>query len=320
MSHSRGTIVIPGGGGYLGRELSKYFVEQGFDAVILSRRPRRDTEFVRFVPWDGRTPGPWSKYFEGATAIINLSGRSVNCRYTTARKNEIYASRLDSTRAVGEAIARCATPPPVWINSSSATIYLHTYGPAWDESGEIGGAPEAKDAFSVDVCRRWESALWQSAVPQTRRIAMRLAMSFGPHGDVFNAFARIAKLGLGGPLGGGKQWVSWIHIHDFCRAVHWIIEHPELEGTVNVAAPNPLPNAEFVRELRQALGIPFGMPVTKWMLEIGAKVLGTETELLIKSRRVVPGQLLQSGFVFDYERWHDAVEAIVQAECNSAGS
>lgn len=312
MGNARGTIVIAGGAGYLGTELSKYFAARDFDVVGLSRRPRRDGKQWRFVPWDGQSIGPWSKYFEGATAIINLSGRSVNCRYTPANKKEIYASRLDSTRIVGQAIAQCRTPPTVWLNSSTATIYRHTFGPAWDESGEIGGTPAAKDEFSVDVSRRWEKVLWQAEVPQTRRVAMRLAMTFGPHGDVWNAFARIAKLGLGGPLGGGQQWVSWIHRDDFCRAVEWIIEHPQLEGAVNLSSPNPLPNAEFVRELRQALGIPFGLPATKWMLEIGAKFLGTETELLIKSRRVVPGKLLKSGFEFQYQNWRDAAKAIVQ--------
>lgn len=314
MTDSRGTVVLPGGGGYLGTALSQYFVARDFDVVVLTRHPRRDRQGVRFVPWDACTLGPWSKYFESATALINLSGRSVNCRYTAANKKEIYASRLNSTRVVGQAIARCQTPPTVWLNSSTATIYRHTFGPAWDESGEIGGTPAAKDEFSVDVCQRWEKVLWEAQVPQTRRVAMRLAMTFGPHGDVWNAFARIAKLGLGGPLGGGRQWASWIHIHDFCRSVEWIIEHPELAGAVNISAPNPLPNADFERELRYALGIPFGLPATKWMLEIGAKVLGTETELLIKSRRVVPGKLLESGFEFEYPNWREAVESIVRAE------
>jgi len=314
MIDARGTVVIPGGGGYLGSALSKYFEARDFDVVVLGRRPRRDRGRVHFVPWDGRTLGPWSKYFEGATAIINMAGRSVNCRYTPANRNEIYASRLDSTRVVGQAIARCKEPPPVWLNSSTATIYRHTFGPAWDESGEIGGMSAAKDEFSVDVCRRWEAALWQAEVPQTRRVALRQAMTFGPRGDVWNAFARIAKVGLGGPLGSGRQWVSWIHIDDFCRAVGWVIERTEIEGAVNICSPKPLPNAQFVREIRHALGVPIGVPATEWMLEIGAKVLGTETELLIKSRRVVPGKLLESGFEFEFADWPAATQDIVARE------
>ena len=306
----RPTIVIPGGGGYLGTELSKYFAGQSFDVVVLSRRPRRDSEQVRFVPWDARTLGPWTKYFEGATAIINLSGRSVNCRYNAANKAEIYASRLDSTRVIGKAIAQCETPPQVWLNSSTATIYRHTFGPAWDENGEIGAHPAAKDEFSVDVAKRWEAAFWETEMP-IRRVALRTAIVLGTNGGAFVAYKRIAQLGLGGALAGGKQWMSWIHSGDFCRAVAWIIEHPNLDGAVNVAAPHPLPQAEFMRELRHSLHLPIGLPATLPLLEIGAKIIGTETELLIKSRRVVPAKLLDSGFEFKYPNWPEAANAIV---------
>ena len=306
-------LILAGGTGFLGKVLSGYFATKGVDeVVILTRTPRQRTGPIREVGWDGRTLGAWGAGLEGARALINLAGLSVNCRYHSRNRKCLLDSRLESTRVLGEAIARCAHPPPVWLNSSTATIYKHTFGAPWDETGEIGGCTEAKDVFSVHIATEWERAFDEARTPRTRKIALRSAMVLG-HGrnSVLPNLLRLARLGLGGTLGGGRQFVSWIHEEDFCRAVEWIIEHELLGGAVNLAAPNPVKNAELMAAIRKVCGMPLGLPASRWMLEIGAFFLRTETELLIKSRRVVPGKLLASGFTFRYPRLLTAIEQLV---------
>lgn len=306
IEHVTMKLILPGGAGFLGRVLTAHFAAQGWKIVVLSRG-NSAPDGARLVFWDGETLGDWAHEFEGADAVVNLAGRSVNCRYNAKNKQEIYDSRLKSTKVIGEAIARCEKPPPVWINSSSATIYRHAEDREMDESnGEIGSG------FSVDVCQKWEAELNAAKTPRTRKIALRAAMVFGPQpGGVMDAFATITRRGLGGALGNGSQFVSWIHADDFARSVQWIIEHEELSGAINCAAPGPLPNREFMRILRAACRVSFGLPTAKWMLEIGAFFMGTETELMLKSRRVVPGKLLQSGFAFKFTDWRAACEDIV---------
>lgn len=308
MSGTARKLVLPGGNGYLGRFVIGHFRRPGWEVVVLSRRSAADDAGVRHVHWDGKSVGPWAAELEGAAAVVNLAGRSVDCRYNAANRAEIYASRLDSTRVLGEAIARCAAPPPVWINSSSATIYRHAEDRPMDEAtGEIG------DGFSVDVCRKWERTLAEARTPATRKVATRGALVLGPGpGGVLEVLLRLVRLGLGGPMGNGRQYVSWVHHDDYCRAVEWLIEHPELEGAVNVSAPSPLPNREFMRILRRVGGVPFGLPAARWMLEIGAFFLRTETELTLKSRRVLPARLLASGFRFSYPEVEAAVAEIVE--------
>ncbi len=295
-----GKIVIPGGAGFIGRGLARQLRSRGFEVTIPSRRAAPDA-----IAWDGERQGPWSRELDGALAVINLAGRSVNCRYGEANRREIYASRLKSTRAVGEAIAACRVPPRVWLNSSSATIYRHALDRPMDEAtGETG------KGFSVDVCKQWERTFFEAPV-SCRRVALRTAMVFGNGaGGVYNAFRWLARLGWAGRLGGGRQYVSWIHEDDLRRAIEWLIEREDLDGVVNVAAPNPLPAAEFLESLRRSIGQPIGLPSTRWMLEVGAFVLRTETELLVKSRRVVPGRLLESGFRFQYSEWPEAARAL----------
>jgi uncharacterized protein (TIGR01777 family) len=303
---SKPTIVMPGGAGYLGRHLASYFAARGDRVVILTRHPAGDVGLIRQIEWDGKTLGDWAAALEGAHAVVNLAGRTVNCRYNAKHKREIYDSRLDSTRVIGQAIAGCANPPAVWINSSSATIYRDARDRAMDEkTGEIG------TGFSVDVCQKWEEALNEAATPGTRKVALRTAIVFGPGaGGPFEAFRRIVKLGLGGTLGPGDQFVSWVHSHDFCRAVEFLMERQDLSGPVNVAAPNPVPNREFMRIFRQVLHKRIGLPATRWMLELGAFFLRTETELLLKSRRVIPGRLVEAGFEFEFPEFGAALEDI----------
>ena len=302
-------IILVGGSGFLGSVLAAFFAAKGIEVVILTRSPKARADTIREVGWDGTRLGDWTQELEGARALINLAGISVNCRYHARNRKLMLDSRLNSTRVLGEAVARCAHPPSAWLNSSTATIYKHTFGPAWDEAGEIGGCAEAKDIFSVHVATEWERAFNEANTPRTRKVALRSAMVLG-HGSnsVLPNLLRLARLGLGGSLAGGLQFVSWIHQEDFGSAVEWIIEHESLRGPVNLAAPNPEPNAEFMGTIRKVCRVPFGLPASRWMLEIGAFFLRTETELIIKSRRVVPGRLLASGFAFRHPHLLPAIE------------
>jgi hypothetical protein len=261
------------------------------------------------------TVGDWAAEIDGADVVINLAGQSVNCRYTAANRRRIMDSRIRSTRAVGQAIAGAAHPPGVWLQASTATIYCHRHDAANDEaSGILGGTePHAPSAwrFSVDVARRWELAACEAIVPKTRKVLLRSAIVMSPdRGGVFDVLLGLVRRGLGGTIGDGRQYVSWIHEFDFIRTVYWMIEHTRFQGPVNLAAPNPIPNAEFMQELRRAWGIRIGLPAAKWMLEIGTFFMRTESELVLKSRRVVPGRLLQSGFQFHYPTWPEAAEEL----------
>jgi uncharacterized protein (TIGR01777 family) len=263
------------------------------------------------VAWDGATVAGWAREVDGCDVVINLAGRSVNCRYTEANRREMLESRVASTRAVGAAIAQATRPPSVWLQASTATIYAHRYDAPNDEvTGIVGGdelsAPDSW-RFSIEVARAWERALDAAATPRTRKVALRSAMTMSPdRGGIFDTLLGLVRRGLGGVAGDGRQFISWIHHADFVRAVRWLIDHEELNGVVNVSAPNPLPNREFMRLLREAAGVPIGLPASRLMLEIGAVFMRTETELILKSRRVVPARLLESGFAFSFPDWHDA--------------
>jgi uncharacterized protein (TIGR01777 family) len=298
-------VIIPGGSGQLGTVLARAFHRDGHEVIILSRRPQRAP--WRIVAWDAQTLGPWAEVFCGADAVINLAGRSVNCRYGAANRRAILESRVNATRVVGEAIARASDPPRVWLQASTATIYAHRYDAPNDETGPLGGQePDVpyRWAFSIDVAKAWEQAADEVPTPHTRKVKLRSAMTMSPdRGGVFDTLLWLVRLGLGGSAGSGRQYVSWIHDRDFVRAVYWLIAREDMAGAVNVAAPSPVPNAEFMRALRRAWGAPFGLPATEWMLDAGAWLLRTETELVLKSRRVVPGRLLRAGFTFDFCEW-----------------
>ncbi|MFO1513162.1 MAG: TIGR01777 family oxidoreductase [Verrucomicrobiota bacterium] len=302
-------IILAGGSGFLGGELAKHFSALRWQVVILTRSPKWRTDGVREVAWDTKSLGTWAQELKDATAVVNLTGRSVDCRYTAENRREIMDSRVNSTRVVGEAIAQCKTPPRVWLNSSTATLYQHTFGQPHDESSQdMDSAKDAKDAFSVEVAQAWERTLDEAKTPKTRKVALRTSMVLGlGRNSVFPVLRRLTKLGLGGRQGSGQQFVSWIHIEDFCRAIEWIIAHDDLAGPVNQCAPNPLPNKEMMKIFREVCEVPFGLPATEWMLEIGAFFLQTETELIFKSRRVVPGRLLASGFEFGFPTFREAL-------------
>ena len=302
-------IVIPGGTGQVGTLLARAFVADGHEVVLLSRNPGNGTGQV--IRWDPETVGDWAAEIDGADAVINLAGRSVNCRYNAENRRLVKESRINSTRAVGQAIASAGRPPRVWLQASTATIYAHRHDAPNDEATGILGGSEA-DApdtwrFSIEVAKSWERAANDAVVPGTRKVLLRSAMTMSPdRGGVFDVLLGLVRWGLGGASGDGRQFVSWIHERDFIQAVYWLIDNAEVEGPVNLAAPNPVPNAQLMSTLRAAWGVGFGLPAAKWMLEIGAVLLRTETELVLKSRRVVPGRLLQSGFVFQFPTWAEA--------------
>jgi uncharacterized protein (TIGR01777 family) len=279
----------------------------------LTRRPERERE----IGWDGRALGPWADAIDGTDVVINLAGRSVSCRYTAENLRAMMDSRVDSTRVVGEAIAAAARPPRVWLQMSTATVYAHRFDAAHDEAtGVIGGSEAGVPdywAYSVEIAENWERAQAEAPTPATRKVALRSAMVMSPdRGGVFDVLSRLVRLGLGGPVAGGAQYVSWIHDEDFVRAVEFLIARDDIEGPVNLASPGPLPHRDFMRALRTAWGVPVGLPATRWMAELGAFALRSDTELLLKSRRVVPGRLRAAGFVFAYPEWERAATSLVQ--------
>lgn len=307
-------IVIPGGSGQIGTLLARAFHARGDQVVILSRTPKSMP--WKTVPWDAATLGPWTDEIDGADVVINMAGRSVNCRYNAKNRRDMMNSRVESTRAVGEAIRRSMNPPRVWLQASTATIYSHRYDAPNDElTGIVGGAePNAPETwrFSIDVATAWERAALEAPTLHTRLVLLRSAMTMSPdRGGVFDVLMTLVRRGLGGRNGDGTQFVSWIHDADFVRAIDWLIEH-DLSGPVNVCSPTPIPNADFLRILRQAAGVRVGLPATRWMLEIGAFFLRTETELILKSRRVVPRRLLDAGFAFQFADWQSAATDLCQ--------
>jgi uncharacterized protein (TIGR01777 family) len=313
-------IVLPGGSGQAGRVLARHFQERGHHVTVLTRGPY--TAPWQTVHWNGAEPGDWIETLEGADACINLTGRSVNCRYHAANRQQIYDSRIQTTRLLHRAIASLANPPRVWLNASTAAIYRHVLDREMDEAtGELGGgelisprrhAPETWN-FSSRVARDWEAAFFEIETPRTRKVALRSAIILSPApGSAFATLSNLARVGLGGTQGNGRQFVSWIHEADFARAVEFLIEHEELEVAVNIAAPHPLPNRAFMEALRDAWDRPNGLPAPSLLIEIAAYFLRTESELVLKSRRVVPGRLLEAGFEFEFPQWPEAAEDLVR--------
>lgn len=313
-------IVIPGGSGHVGHLLAQHFQERGHNVTVLTRGPF--TAPWHTVHWDGEHLGDWVDHLEHADVCINLAGRSVNCRYTPENREAIYRSRIGTTRLLGSVIASLADPPKVWFNASTATIYRHALDREMDEyTGEIGGRkrisadarkPDPWD-FSARVALDWEAAFFSAFTPNTRKVAMRSAVVMSPTpGGPFALLLTLVRLSLGGTQGNGRQFVSWIHALDFARAVEFLIAREDMDGVVNLSAPHPLPNRDFMAFLREAYGMPNGIPAPRPLLELAALVLRTETELVLKSRRVVPRRLLDAGFEFEFPEWPQAAEDLVR--------
>ncbi|WMX16053.1 TIGR01777 family oxidoreductase [Aureispira sp. CCB-E] len=291
-------LIIPGGSGFLGLELARHFDAKGWDVCVLSRQKKAAIGRIQFEQWDGKTLGDWTKVIDGADVVVNMAGRTVNCRYNALNRKQILDSRINSTRILGEAIAQAQTKPKVWINSSSATIYEDTRGqaPANDEyNGTIG------TDFSMNICKAWEKEFRAAPVDSVRRIALRTAIVIGKEpGGAMEYLINLSKFWLGGTQGGGNQFISWVHLYDFSRVVEFLIEQAHIDGVINCAAPNPVTNKSFMKELRQQLGRSWGLPIPKTLLEIGAVFLQTQTELVLKSRKVVSKRLEEEGFQFEY--------------------
>jgi TIGR01777 family protein len=302
-------IIIPGGTGQVGTLLARAFTNDGHEVVVISRKHEAADWAV--VSWDAETLGEWAEEIDGADVVINLAGRNVNCRYNEANCREIMDSRVNSTRVVGEAISKASNPPKVWLQASTATIYSHRFDASNDEkTGIIGGSePDAPEKwrFSIEVAKAWEQAANEADTPNTRKVLMRSAIVLSPDQDgIFDVLLGLVRRGLGGTAADGNQYISWVHERDFVNSVNWLIEHEELFGPVNIASPNPMINKDFMRILRDAWGASIGLPATRPMLALAAVFMQTETELILKSRRVVPTKLLDSGFNFSFPLWEQA--------------
>lgn len=291
-------IIIAAGTGFLGKNLEQYFLNKNHKVKILTRNPKRENEIF----WDAKTLGNWKTELENADVLINLAGKSVDCRYNEDNKKEIYDSRIYSTKVLQQAIDECQNPPKIWLNASSATIYTHSETHLNTEKNGIIG-----DDFSVNICKSWEKEFFKTENQNIRKVALRTSIVLGNNGGAFPKFKQIVKLGLGGKQGRGNQMMSWIHIDDFCEAVNFIIENENLKGAINITAPKPLSNEKMMKQLREKIKIPFGIPSPVWLLEIAAIFIKTETELMLKSRNVYPEILLENGFQFRYDNFEKAL-------------
>jgi len=297
-----GKIILAGGNGYLGTVLAKHFSRLASEVIILSRKPQAAAGNIKTLLWDGQTMGDWATGLQGADLLVNLCGKNVNCRYTPKNRKEIISSRLIPTRLLGKVIKSLENPPKLWINITSATIYRHAEDRPQDElTGEIG------DGFSIEVCKAWESSFFENETPKTRKVALRMGIVLGLKDGAFPRLLNLVKLGMGGKQGNGEQYVSWVHELDAAGSIEWLLNHNEIEGIINCTAPEPIKNKVFMRSIRKAYGIGFGLPAPAWLLAIGAKIIGTETELILKSRWVKPRRLLNNGFEFKYAKIDDAV-------------
>ena len=296
-------ILIAGGSGFLGQALSKFFELKGYQVNILTRNPKSNNE----IKWNGHQLGAWTQSLEDSNILINLTGKCVDCRYTKSNKDAILSSRIESTKILEKAIIHSTNKPELWINASSATIYIHAEENQMTESNGIIG-----DDFSMNVCKKWEKAFLTNEIPYMRKVATRISIVLGNSGGGFPKLKWITKLGLGGHQGNGQQMMSWIHIDDYCRAIEHIIENTYLEGPINLSSPSPISNKLFMAQLRKFLRMPLGIPQSKWMLELGALILRTETELLLKSRNVYPQRLLKSGFIFKHFQLNSALKDLIK--------
>ncbi|WP_121355143.1 TIGR01777 family oxidoreductase [Flavisolibacter nicotianae] len=300
-------IILAGGSGYLGKVLADYYKDKAKEIVIFSRS-EADTgrPGCRIVKWDAESRGGWEAELDNADMVINLCGKNVNCRYTAKNRAEIFRSRLVPTTLLGEAIAGASRPPKLWINIASATVYRHAEDRLQDEeTGEVGSG------FSVDVCTAWEENFWKTETPQTQKLVLRVGLVLGRADGVFPRLKRLVATGLGGHQGTGNQLVSWIHEQDFARVTEWVFGQQKRADVYNCTAPGAVSNRKLMQLIRQTYGIPVGLPTPQWMLEIGAKLIGTETELVLKSRWVYPRRLLGEGFTFSFPEAEHAIHEIM---------
>ncbi|ALC88918.1 NAD-dependent epimerase [Bacillus sp. FJAT-18017] len=290
-------IVLAGGTGFIGEYLKNRFIQLGYEVIIISRQNHT-------VSWEDRLT--IVDALEGSELLINLAGKSVNCRYNEKNKTEIMKSRVLTTSILGECVQSCKNPPRVWMNSSTATIYRHAEDlPMTEENGEIG------TGFSVDVAINWENTFFSFNLPHTRQIALRIAIVLGKDGGVMVPYRNLVRFGLGGIQGNGNQMFSWIHIEDLFQIILFLIEREDLDGVFNCSSPNPVSNRQLMKELRHAMNVPLGLPSPKWLLEMGSLLINTETELVLKSRWVIPERLQKEGYTFSFESLESALNQIL---------
>jgi uncharacterized protein len=288
-------LIIAAGTGFLGQVLVEHFKDKFDEIVILTRGKSKIIDSVKYVNWDAKTLSGWENELENASVLINLAGKSVDCRYTEANKKEIYNSRIDSTKILNEAVLNCKNPPKHWLNSSTSTIYRFSLDKQMDENdGEIG------DDFSMNIAKSWERIFFETITPKTLKTALRTSIVLGKNGGAFVPIKMLAKIGLGGKQGKGNQFISWIHEKDFARAIEFVIQK-ELTEVVNIVSPNPIRNYYFMKTLRRVISVPFGIPTNTFLLEIGSFFIRTETELVLKSRNVIPKRLQENGFQFEFD-------------------
>ena len=298
-------ILIAGGSGYLGQVLFTHFTKKGYTVHCLTRNPKRDTD----VYWDGETYGEWIRVLNRADVLINLSGKSVNCRYNKTNKTLIYDSRMKSTAILGSAIKISKTPPKLWINSSTATIYDHS-----EKHKNTEGDGKIGDDFSMNIAKEWETTVRDAHVEhKTRTVMLRTSIVLGKQSLAYKTLAKLVRYGLGGTQGSGKQMVSWIHEQDFANGVEHIINNNTLKGPINLTSPCPITNKIFMSALRNSKNVSFGISHPEFLLKLGAFFIGTETELILKSRYVIPQILKQNGFRFTYPELNDALNEIEQS-------
>jgi uncharacterized protein (TIGR01777 family) len=299
-------IILAGGNGYLGGVMANYYKGLTKQVIILSRRAAKADGNVTTLVWDGINEGAWSEAMERADLLINLCGKNVNCRYTQKNQAEIIRSRINPTKLLGRVIGKLKHPPLLWITITSATVYRHAEDHPQDElNGDIGYG------FSIDVCKQWEEEFYNCITPQTRKITLRMGIVLGRSDGAFPRLSSLVKLGLGGKQGDGKQYVSWVHEQDAAKCTEFLLSHQELSGDINCVAPQPLQNALLMKHIRNALGIPLGLPAPAWLLGIGARLIGTEVELILKSRWVLPRRLMDSGYTFLFVNAEHAIKDIL---------
>ncbi|MDQ6471959.1 TIGR01777 family oxidoreductase [Flavobacterium sp. LHD-80] len=298
-------LIIAAGTGFLGQVLIHHFRNKFEEIIILTRGKSQTIDGIKYVNWNAKTFSGWEKELENATVLINLAGKSVDCRYTKKNKKEILWSRIESTKILNKAVLNCKNPPKHWLNSSTSTIYRFSLDKQMDESdGEIG------NDFSINVALSWEKAFFKIETPKTMKTALRTSIVLGKNGGAFIPLKTLAKIGFGGKQGKGNQFVSWIHEEDFASAVDFIIQK-EMTGVINIVSPEPIRNADFMQKLRKVVGFPFGIPISKFFLEIGSFFIRTETELVLKSRNVIPKRLLENGFQFKFGDIDEALQDLI---------
>ncbi|TWR30287.1 TIGR01777 family protein [Mucilaginibacter pallidiroseus] len=299
-------IILAGGNGYLGGVLANYYKDKAGQVIILSRKPKIAEGNISTIVWDGKTAGAWVDELEGADLLINLCGKNVNCRYTKANRGELFSSRLVPTRLLGNVVAGLRQPPALWINITSATIYRHAEDRPQDEdTGEIGYG------MSIDICKQWEQTLFDTITPNTRKVALRMGIVLGRSGGAFPRLLNLVRVGMGGRQGDGRQYISWVHEQDAAKCTEWLLQSTAVDGVVNCTAPEAVTNSNFMQLLRDAYGVPFGFPTPVWLMEIGARIIGTETELVFKSRWVKPGKLINGGYQFIFSKAKHAVHDLL---------